>query len=192
LLTNGDKGFVLFHHSLASWVHSWPAGVNGSNAYVEMMGAAADWGMDLKNLRGKDYPRSGYRQGTEQRMTVVDKSHPITQGINDFDIVDEPYLCPVYEDSIHPLLRSSFQPTADKFAHAPNGANVGAGHPPGSNVAAWVKTAENTPICYIQPGHDNNAWSNPSYRRLMLNAIKWAASPESKSWAKANAKRIFV
>ena len=192
LLTNGDKGFVLFHHALASWCHSWPAGVNGSNAYVEMMGGAADWGLDLKNLRGKDYPRSGYRQGTEQRITVADKAHPITAGVDDFDIVDETYLCPIFEDSVHPLLRSSFQPTADKFAHAPNGANVGAGHAPGSNLTGWVKTAENSPIVYLQHGHDNNAWSHPSFRRLMLNAIKWAASPESKTWAKVNMKRIFV
>ena len=67
LLTNGDKGFVMFHHALASWCHSWPAGVNGSNAYVEMMGGAADWGLPIKNIRGKTYPASGYRQGTEQR-----------------------------------------------------------------------------------------------------------------------------
>ena len=192
LLTNGDKGFVMFHHALASWCHTWPAGVNGSNAYVEMMGGAADWGLPINNIRGKNYPASGYRQGTEQRVTVVDKSHPVTAGVDDYDIVDETYLCPILEDSVHPLLRSSFKPTADKFAHAPNGSHVGAGHPPGSDLVGWVKTAENTPLVYIQHGHDNNAWSNPHFQRLMLNAIKWAASPESKTWAKANAKRIVV
>ena len=192
LLTNGDKGFVMFHHALASWCHSWPAGVNGSNAYVEMMGGAADWGLAINNIRGKNYPASGYRQGTEQRVTVVDKTHPVTAGVDDYDIVDETYLCPILEDSVHPLLRSSFKPTEDKFAHAPNGSHVGAGHPPGSDLVGWVKTAENTPLVYIQHGHDNNAWSNPHFQRLMLNAIKWAASPEAKSWSKANAKRIFV
>ncbi len=193
LMTNGDKGFVFFHHALASWVHTWPAGVNGSNAYVEMMGAAADWGTPLKNLRGKTYPNSGYRQGTEQRITVVDKAHPITQGLPaQWDMIDETYLCPMFEDSVHCLTRTDFVPTADKFMMAPNSANVGAGHPPGSTMTSWVKTAENSPIVYIQHGHDNNAWSNPYWQKLMLNSIKWAASPESKTWAKANAKRIFV
>ena len=191
LLTNGDKGFVMFHHALASWCHTWPAGVNGSNAYVEMMGGAADWGLELKNLRGVTYPRSGYRQGTEQRVTVVDKSHPVTAGVDDYDIVDETYLCPMFENTVHPLLRTSFKPTADKFAHAPNGSNVGAGHPPGSDMVGWYKAAENTPLVYIQHGHDNNAWSNPHFQRLMLNAIKWVASPEGKAWAKANPQRIF-
>lgn len=193
LMQNGDKGFVFFHHALASWVHTWPAGVNGSNAYVEMMGGAADWGQALKNLRGKDYPNSGYRQGTEQRITVVDKAHPITQGLPEqFDLIDETYLCPMFEDSVHCLTRTNFVPTAEKFLMAPNSANVGAGHQPGSTMTSWVKTAENSPIVYIQHGHDNNAWSNPYWQKLMLNSIKWAASPESKSWAKANAKRIFV
>ena len=192
LLTNGNKGFVIFHHALSSWVHTWPPGVNGTNAYVEMMGGAADWGADLQNLRGRTYPRSGYRQGTEQRFTVADRTHPVMAGVDDFSLVDEPYQCAIFEDSIQPLLRTSFMPTTDKFAYAPNGANVGAGHPPGSNVAAWVKTAENTPLVYIQPGHDNNAWSHPAYQRMMLNAIRWTASPAAKTWARANAKRIFV
>jgi len=192
LLTNGDKGFVMFHHALASWVHSWPAGVNGSNAYVEMMGGAADWGLPINNIRGKNYPASGYRQGTEQRVTVVNKNHPVTAGVDDYDIVDETYLCPIFEDSVHPLLRSSFKPTADKFAHAPGGSHAGAGHPPGSDLVGWYKAAENTPLVYLQHGHDNNAWSNPHFQRLMLNAIKWVASPQGKAWAKANPKRIFV
>lgn len=191
LLINGDKGLVFFHHSLASWVHTWPAGVSGTNAYIEVMGAAADWGKDIKNVRGVDYPKSGYRQGTEQRFTVVDRNHPITAGITDFDLVDEPYLCPVLEDSVHPLLSTDFKAEVEAFAHAPNRANVGDGHPSGSNLAGWYKSAENSPVVYIQPGHDNNAWSHPAYEQLMLNAIKWAASQEAKDWARANATKIF-
>ena len=131
-------------------------------------------------------------QAPPASITVVDKTHPITQGVDDFDLIDETYLCPILEDSVHPLLKTDFVPTEDKFSHAPNGAHVGPGHPPGSQLTGWYKAAENTPIVYLQHGHDNNAWSNPSFKRLMLNAIKWAASPEAKSWARTNSKRIFV
>lgn len=193
LTRSGEKGFVFLHHALAAWVHSWPAGVNGSNAYVEMMGGAADWGTPLKNIRGKDYPVSGFRQGTEQHITVVDKEHPITAGLGDgFDVDDECYLCPMFEDSVHCLLRTSFQPVEASFVHGPAGCHVGAGHPPGSNMTAWVKVAEHSPVAYIQLGHDNTAWSNKNWRMLVLNAIKWAASPEAKNWAQANPARIFV
>ena len=187
LMTNGDKGFVFFHHAIASWCHAWPAGINGSNAYVEVMGAAADWGTPIKNIRGVDYPPSGALGGTNQRITVVDKSHPITAGVEDFDIVDEAYLCPIFEDSVHPLLRTNFVPVDTAFPARPQVK----GHPAGSNLTGWYKAAERSPVVYIQHGHDIRAWENPAFRRLMLNSIKWAASPESKTWARANEKRIF-
>jgi uncharacterized protein len=185
LFQNGDKGFVFFHHSVASWVHTWPPGVNGSNAYVEVMGGAADWGAPLKNIRGKDYPASGFKK-QPQHVTVLDKTHPVTAGVDDFDILDESYLWPVFEDSVHPLLRTNVPQTAENYRPAQ------AGHPPGSSLCGWVKTAERSPVVYIQHGHDNDGWSNPAFRKLILNAIKWTASPESKTWAHANAKRIFV
>ena len=59
-------------------------------------------------------------------------------------------------------------------------------------MTAWVKTAERTPIAYIQHGHDNAVWTNIYFQRLMLNAITWAASSDAKAWAKANAKKIFA
>jgi type 1 glutamine amidotransferase len=192
LLTQGNHGFVMLHHSIASWVHTWPPGVNGTNAYVEMMGGAADWGTPLNNIRGVNYPRSGWRHATEQRITVVDKTHPVTAGVEDFFIIDEPYLCPMFEDSVHCLTRTNFVATVENFADGPAGRNAGPGHPRGSNMTSWVKTAENTPLVYIQHGHDNYVWSHPAWRRMVVNAIKWTHSSEGKAWAKANMKRIFV
>lgn len=187
LLQAGNKGFVFFHHALASWAHTWPAGLNGSNAYSEVMGGVADWGKPIKNVRGRDYQASGALGGTPQHITVVDKNHPVTQGVEDFDIVDETYLCPMFEDSVHPLLRTNFKPVDTAFPDRP----LTQGHPPGSNLSGWVKVAERSPVVYIQHGHDARAWENPSWRRLMLNAIRWTASPEAKTWANANEKRIF-
>jgi type 1 glutamine amidotransferase len=185
LLQAGNKGLVFFHHSVASWAHTWPAGVNGTNAYSEMIGGVADWGTPLKNVRGKDYPPSGFKI-QPQRITVVDKAHPITAGIEDFDLVDESYLWPVFEDSVHPLLRTNAVQTAENYRPQQ------AGHPQGSSLTAWYKAAERSPVVYIQHGHNNDAWTNPNWKRLMTNAIKWAASPEAKAWARANQKRIFV
>ena len=34
----------------------------------------------------------------------MDKTHPIVQGLGDgFDIVDEAYSCPMFEESVHPV-----------------------------------------------------------------------------------------
>ena len=181
LLLNGDKGFVFFHHALASWAHTWPE-------YREVMGGAADWGKAIKGVRGKDYPASGALANTQQHITIVDRDHPITRGVGDFDIVDEAYLCPIFEDSVHPLMRTDFKPVYQAFPARP----LTVGHPPGSNLCGWVKSAERSPVAYIQHGHDNKAWTNPAFRKLILNAIKWAASSESKAWARANPQKIFA
>ena len=175
LLRQG-KPMIFLHHASASWAHSWPE-------FTEVMGIACDWGQPLR-VRNIDHPKSGYFQNTKQRITVVDKAHPITQGLGDgFEIVDESYNCPILEDSVHPLLRTDFTPKDVALNLNPKSKF--------SNLAAFVKTAENSPIVYIQLGHDRLAWENPAFRTLLDNAIKWAASPDAMAWAKKNPKKIF-
>jgi type 1 glutamine amidotransferase len=180
LMQAGTKGMVFLHHSLASWNHTWPE-------YGEMIGGACDWGSPV-TFKGKEYPNSGAQGGVKQRITVLDKAHPITQGLGEgFDIVDETYLCPYAPETVTPLLRSDFKAVDVNF---PNRYKGGWRHPevPGSDLAGWVKVSGRTPIAYLQNGHDRTAWENPAYQTLVLNAIKWAASKEAKSWAAANAK----
>jgi len=175
LLQQG-KGIVFTHHAIASWVHNWPE-------YVEVTGAACDWGRPI-NIRGVQHPSSGAYGNTPQHITIVDKTHPITQGLGDgLDVLDEAYSCPILEDVVHPLLRTDFVPADHNRNLNPNWKY--------SNLAGWVKTAENSPIAYIQMGHGPATWINPAYRKLLLNAIKWAASPEAMAWAKANPTKIF-
>jgi uncharacterized protein len=175
LLRQG-KPMIFLHHASASWAHSWPE-------FSEVMGIACDWGQPLR-VRGVDHPKSGYFQNTKQRITVVDKAHPITQGLGEgFEIVDEAYNCPIFEDSVQPLLRTDFTPKDVSLNLNPKSKF--------SNLVAWVKTAESSPIIYIQLGHDRQAWENPAFRTLLDNAIRWAASPDAMTWAKKNPKRIF-
>ena len=175
LLRQG-KPMIFLHHASASWAHSWPE-------FTEVMGIACDWGQPLR-VRNSIIPKSGFFQNTKQRISVVDKAHPITQGLGDgFEIVDEAYNCPIFEDSVHPLLRTDFTPK-DVSPNLNPRAKF-------SNLAAWVKTAENSPIVYIQLGHDRLAWENPAFRTLLDNAINWAASPDAMAWAKKNPKKIF-
>jgi uncharacterized protein len=170
------KPMVFLHHSLASWSHSWPE-------YSEVIGAVCDWDRPL-TARKLAHPKSGFFGGTQQHITVVDKASPIVAGLGDgFDIVDEAYSCPMFEESVHPLLRTDFVPKDHDLNLNPKFKF--------SNLAAWYKSAENSPIVYIQMGHDDRAWSNPAYRTLVANAIKWAASPEAMAWAKKNPTKIF-
>jgi hypothetical protein len=182
LLRQG-KGLVFFHHSLASWVHTWPE-------YTEVMGGGCDWGRPII-VDGVEYPLSGYRPGIEQRISVVQPDHPVVEGLSDgFTIVDETYLCPYLEDDVIPLLRTDFVSSPDNFPQQRQN-NPEWNPPAASNMTAWVKSAENSPVVYIQHGHDAVAWENEAFRRLMTNAIRWAASEEAHSWARANPSSIF-
>jgi type 1 glutamine amidotransferase len=184
-LLKSGKGMVFFHHAIAAWNQTW-------DEYSEIMGGACDWRNPVTK-RGVKYPFSGFQPNTKQHTSVVPeaKGHPILEGLGDgFDIVDEAYACPYFEDSIHPLLRTNFVAKPENFTPArtrdPNW-----NHPLGSNLEAWYKAAENSPIVYIQHGHDNQAWANPAFQKLMANAIKWAASDEALKWAKEHPQKIF-
>jgi uncharacterized protein len=180
LLRRG-KGMLFFHHAVGSWV-LWPE-------YHEILGAAAEFGGLPLKVRGKEFPYSGYRGGVEQHISVVDKTHPIVQGLGDgFDIVDEVFMHPVFEDSVHALLRTDFKRIDSNF---PMQYGRGWRHPEGSSMAAWVKTAERSPVVYLQFGHDAKAWENPAFRTLMSNAIRWTASRDALTWAAANRTAIF-
>ena len=97
----------------------------------------------------------------------------------------------MFEDSVHPLLRTNFVPKKENFPLQLK-RDPQYNHAPGSNMVAWVKTAEKSPIAYIQHGHDHVAWENPAFRTLLMNAMRWAGSPEAMKWAAANPKKTFA
>jgi type 1 glutamine amidotransferase len=182
LLRQGNKGFVFFHHANAAWAHVWPE-------YSEVVGSACDWGQNL-TVRGIEHPPMGFYGNTLQKFTIVDKAHPITKDLPDgFELTDESYNCVFFEDSVHPLVRTNFDATTGKMQNGQVRVLNPAVKP--SNLAAYVKTAENSPVAYIQMGHGAGSWTDENFRKLMGNAIKWAHSPEAKAWAKANPKKIF-
>lgn len=170
------KGMVFLHHASAAWTHVWPE-------YSEVVGGACDWYGPV-TVRGLLDPHHGYYGSTPQHITVADKTSPITQGLGDgFDVTDEAYACAWMPDSVHPLLTTSFAPPDPLVNLNPKR--------PYSNLAAWYKSAENSPVFFTQIGHDNNPWRVAAYQQLIRNAIKWAASPEALAWAKAHPTKIF-
>jgi type 1 glutamine amidotransferase len=175
-LLKAGKGMVFLHHASAAWPHVWPE-------YSEVIGGACDWFAPV-TVRGILDPHHGFYGRTAQHLTVVDKTSPITQGLGDgFDITDEAYACAWFPEKVHPLLTTSFVPPDPLVNLNPKRQY--------SNLNAWYKAAENSPVFYVQSGHDHLAWEIPGYQLLVDNAIKWAASPEALAWAKAHPAKIF-
>lgn len=179
-------GMVCLHHAIAAWP-AWPD-------YADIIGGRFHY--RSAELRGKQYPDSGYRHGVTHRISKLCE-HPVTQGIPDtFEMTDELYLFPVLEENITPLLQSSYQFVDSNFysaAHAVAGTMnscEGWSHPPGSNLVGWVTSRGNSPIVYLQGGDDGSAMSNEHFKRLVHNAVRWVSSEDARGWAKeASTKR---
>jgi type 1 glutamine amidotransferase len=174
-LVKEGKGLVFLHHASAAWAHVWPE-------YSEVIGGACDWYAPT-TIRGFDNPNMGYYGMTPQHITFVDKTHPITQGLSDFDVTDEAYACHWFPDSFHTLATTDFKP-----ADATKNLNPKVAY---SNATAWVKAAENSPVFFTEVGHGSTAWAVPGYRALLRSAFKWIGSKEALDWAKAHPQKIW-
>ena len=181
LLEDGTHGFVMIHHNLCSW-SSW-------GTYAEIVGGR--FFFDPGELRGEQWPDSGYLLAAEHKMSKVNPDHPVVQGVDDdFMMQDEIYLCPIFEDDVEVLMRSDFDFRDKNFfspALAVRGRMYDRGewhHPAASNAVVWAKHYGNSPIVYIEPGDVPTSYNNPNYQRLIKNAIKWVASDEAKAWAR--------
>jgi len=107
--------------------------------------------------RGYDYPPerlSGYKHDIVMEVSVIDPSHPVTKDIDDFKILDEGYSNIGVIPGVTPLL------TTD--------------HPDCSDTIGWAHRYNNSKVVYILPGHDNNAWSDENFRKILTNAITWS------------------
>jgi uncharacterized protein len=181
-LLDEGKGVVALHHAIAGWP-AWPE-------YAELLGGRFLY--RAGELRGEPRQDSGYRHDVDHEVTVLDGAHPVTAGLpHTFRLTDELYLSEVFEDLVHPLLASGHAFTRDGFysaTQAVNGhmySNEGWSHADGSNLVGWIKRARTSPLVYLQPGDGPPTYENAHYRRLIENAIRWAASPEALAWAKS-------
>lgn len=173
-------GMVFMHHSIAAWP-AWPE-------YADIIGGRFHY--RPATLRGQQYSDSGYRHKITHTLRKVGE-HTITQDLPaSFEMTDELYLCPIFEDEVIPLLRSdyrfedrNFYSSAKAVAGQMN-ENSGWTHDNGSNLVGWVKKWGKSPIVYLQGGDDSVAMENTHFRQLLHNAVRWVSSEEAHAWAR--------
>jgi type 1 glutamine amidotransferase len=138
-------GLVILHHAIVAFPR-W-------DEYRNILGA--HYYMAKTNLNGVEKPRSAYKHGVDFTIKVADPNHPVTRGVQDYQIHDETYnLFDVYEDC-HPLLTTD-EPLSNK-------------------VIGWAKTYGNARVFFMQSGHDHFAFYNPAFQRVLDQAIRWTA-----------------
>lgn len=131
------------------------------------LGAHRDWDefrkiiggkfiLEPTTIDGREYPKTPWSHGEDLEITVTDADHPITKGVDHFEIHDETYGRFYTAPGIHVLLKTD--------------------HPKNNPEVAWTTSYGKSPVFYLMLGHDGKAYGNPNFARLVLQGIRWAAS----------------
>jgi len=133
-LTERGQGMVILHHAILAFPE-W-------DAYSDMCGidSRADF---------------GYFPKQTLQMQVTDPTHPITEGLTDWEMGDETYTMKSAGEDSTILL------TVD--------------HPNSMDVIGWAREYGNSRVFCLQSGHDNVTYSNPNFREVLRRGIKWCA-----------------
>jgi uncharacterized protein len=129
-----DQGIVLLHHALLAF-REWPF-------WAEMVGIPQ---------RG-----FGYHPDEQVAVHIADPDHPITRGLEDWEIIDETYTVDEPGPDAHVLL------TTD--------------HVPSMRTLAWTRTFKKARVFCYESGHDAKAYENPIFQTVLARGIAWAAN----------------
>ncbi len=153
-LLDKGVGLVVMHHAIAAF-NEWPE-------YWKIIGTH----YYLKNFmeKGKEHAQSTWKEGVDYTLTPADKDHPIMKGVAQFTVHDETYAGFTTEPDNHVVLNASGPTTQPDYA--------------------WCRTYKNANVFYIMPGHGPTIFANENYRKVVDQAILWAAKPTAKETPK--------
>jgi len=123
----GGKGLVGIHGT-AWWI--------GGRA-VDLIGGHANW----------------HPPGLTFTVNVNDSQHPVTQGLDNFEVEDEIYIS-AYDPTIHILASADWHNRA---------------HP-----MAWVKPYGTGRVFYTTLGHGPDTFTRPGMQQLIQQGVRWA------------------
>lgn len=145
-LLDKGMGLVILHHANDAYP-DWPT-------YHDISGVESHFGKWQQN--GVEMAPSGFTGGIHFKVHIADPNHPITRGMSDYDAVDETYCRRTFSPDNH-LLLSTDEATSDK-------------------PLCWARNFHGKArVVYLQSGHDQQMYQNPTYRELVVRALRWTA-----------------
>lgn len=122
----------------------------------------ADWEWWWREVAGGLYvlnaregmPASSYLHDVEMVVEPAGQ-HPVTRGLPPMRLFDETYKGVWRRPDVVPLLRTN--------------------HPTSDEVIGWVSPYEKSRVVFLQPGHGRETHELDWYRRLVRQAVLWAA-----------------
>ena len=144
-LLDQGVGLVVLHHTIAAF-QDWPE-------FEEIIGAR--YVLEETATGGVTRAKSGYQHDVDFTIHVEDSDHPVTRGLSDFRVHDEVY--------------------NNWYMAAGNRVLLTTDHPASDKAVCWVRKFRKANVCYIQMGHGTSIFADESYRRLVVQAIRWTA-----------------
>ncbi|MEJ2212115.1 MAG: ThuA domain-containing protein [Anaerolineae bacterium] len=127
------RGIVVLHHALLAYPQ-W-------STWDEIVGIAG------RRL-------SSYQHDEKLGIKVVDRSHPITKDLADWEMVDETYRMPDAAGDNQVLLRTD--------------------HPQSMETVAWVRRYTKSQVFCLQSGHDRQTWEDENFQAVLRRGIVWS------------------
>src|SRR5262249_23230989 len=171
IIVNADRRAPEFKFS-RSQQEALLAWVRAGHGYISIHGAdnaAPDWlpawremlgGVFSHDTKGGTLPNSKVRKGT-YAIRVVNTRHPITRGLNDFELRDELYSAPQRGPGAEPLATTE--------------------HAGGTWPVAWARLYGQGRVFHTPLGHRDfgpgkeDPLHNPNLRRMIIQGVDWVA-----------------
>lgn len=104
------------------------------------------------------------------KVSVVNKDHPITRGVQDFIVNDEQHFVTYDKDPKYILLRSK---NIDGLTDVSEGKDLGA-----EAIGGWAYDFGKGRVAFTAVGHTLHAMWQPEYFKLQKNAVRWLLKME--------------
>jgi len=138
VLGKNGQGIMLIHHALLCFKH-W-------DLFTDVSGVS---------VRLEDGLFS-YHNNTPVKCVIHNAAHPVTEGLQDFNIIDETYIIGEPDQPGNELLIKAECPVGIK--------NIG-----------WARAYQTSRVFVTASGHDNQVYADANYRKLIHNAILWTS-----------------
>ncbi len=125
--------------------------VNGGKPYIGIH-SATDSFKDSDKYWKLTAGRFVGHGGGKFQVDIIDKEHPITKGMESFEIEDETY-------------KHAFHPESNR--------HVLMRRPMDNEDVSWVQTIGDGRVFVTGLGHGKPAWENPAFKKMVVRACLW-------------------
>lgn len=128
-----EQGIFVLHHAILAYPQ-WPT-----------------WN-EIVGIKERNF---GFHIGQTIQVDITNPEHPITKGMQPWEMVDETYTMNNAGEDSNILL------TVD--------------HPKSMKTIAWTRNYKQARVFCYESGHSNEAWSNRQFRAIVSRGIRWLA-----------------